>query len=107
MIDYSLILATNYADAQWSLNGDTYAGLTWLDETPKPTQAELDAQWPAVDYQNQYNLVSKTRHAEYIKTSDPIFFEWQRGTKTQADWDTAVQAIKDANPYPPAPTKKK
>jgi len=107
MIDYSLILATNYADAQWSLNGDTYDGLTWLDETPKPTQAELDAQWPAVDYQNQYDLVSKTRHAEYIKTSDPIFFEWQRGTKTQADWDAAVQAIKDANPYPSAPTKKK
>jgi hypothetical protein len=45
MIDYSLILATNYADAQWSLNGDTYDGLTWLDETPKPTQAELDALW--------------------------------------------------------------
>lgn len=103
MIDYSAILATNYVGQQWTLDGDTYDGLNWLDETPKPTQAELDAQWPAVDYQNQYNLVSQTRHAEYIKTSDPIFFEWQRGTKTQADWDNAVQAIKDANPYPPAP----
>ena len=107
MIDYSAILATNYADQQWTLNGDTYDGLVWLSETTKPTQAELDAQWPAVDYQNQYDLVSKTRHAEYIQTSDPIFFEWQRGTKTQADWDNAVQAIKDANPYPPVPAKKK
>ena len=85
MIDYTAILTANYANAQWTLAGDTYEGLTWLDSTPKPTQAELDAQWPAVDYQNQYNLVSKTRHAEYIKTSDPIFFECQRGTKTQAD----------------------
>ena len=107
MIDYSAILATNYADQQWTLNGDTYDGLVWLSDTPKPTQAELDAQWAQVDYQNQYDLVSNTRHKEYIKTSDPIFFEWQRGTKTQADWDNAVQAIKDANPYPPAPTKKK
>ena len=107
MIDYSAILATNYADQQWALNGNTYDGLEWLDTTPKPTQAELDAQWPTVDYQNQYDLVSQTRHAEYIKTSDPIFFEWQRGTKTQADWEAAVQAIKDANPYPTAPTKKK
>jgi len=103
MIDYSAILATNYANQQWALNGNTYDGLEWLDTTPKPTQAELDAQWPTVDYENQYDLVSQTRHAEYIKTSDPIFFEWQRGTKTQAEWEAAVQAIKDANPYPPAP----
>lgn len=107
MIDYSAILATNYADQQWTLNGDSYDGLVWLSDTPKPTQAELDAQWPTVDYANQCTVVEKTRHANYIKTSDPIFFEWQRGTKTQADWDAAVQAIKDANPYPPAPTKKK
>ena len=107
MIDYSAILATNYAEQQWTLNGDTYDGLVWLSDTPKPTQAELDAQWAQVDYQNQYDTVSNTRHKEYIKTSDPIFFEWQRGTKTQADWEAAVQAIKDANPYPPVPVKKK
>ena len=103
MIDYTAILSANYSGAVWSMNGDNYEGLDWLDSTPKPTEAELDAQWPAVDYQNQCKTVEKTRHAEYIKTSDPIFFEWQRGTKTQADWDAAVQAIKDANPYPPAP----
>jgi len=103
MIDYTAILVTNYLGTQWTLDGETYQGLTWLDETPKPTQAELDAQWAQVNYNNQYDLVAKTRHAEYIKTSDPIFFEWQRGTKTQADWDNAVQAIKDANPYPLAP----
>lgn len=107
MIDYTAILSANYAGAEWTFAGDTYEGLTWLDSTPKPTQAELDAQWPTVDYNNQVATVSKTRHAEYIKTSDPIFFEWQRGTKTQADWDAAVQAIKDANPYPPAPPAKK
>jgi len=103
MINYTAILSLNYPLAQWSLDGDTYDGLVWFDQTPKPTQAELDAQWPAVEYKNQCLAVEKTRHGEYIKTSDPIFFEWQRGTKTQADWETAVQAIKDANPYPPAP----
>jgi hypothetical protein len=107
MIDYSAILATNYSDQQWALNGDTYDGLDWFGTAPKPTQEELDAQWPAVDYANQCTIIEKTRHLNYIKTSDPIFFEWQRGTKTQEDWDNAVQAIKDANPYPPAPTKKK
>ena len=103
MIDYAAILSSNYAGQEWSLDGTSYDGLVWLSNTPKPTQAELDSQWGQVEYQNQYELVSQTRHAEYIKTSDPIFFEWQRGTKTQTDWDAAVQAIKDANPYPPAP----
>ena len=107
MIDYALILNANYPGTQWALDGNTYDGLDWLDETPKPSQAELDAAWPQVNYNNQYDLVSNTRHAEYIKTSDPIFFEWQRGTKTQAEWEAAVQAIKDANPYPPAPSAKK
>jgi hypothetical protein len=101
--NYYLVLSTNYAGKQWSLDGDTYDGLDWLDETPKPTQAELDAQWTAVDYQNKYDAVSLIRKTEYIKTSDPVFFEWQRGTKTKADWDAAVQTIKDANPYPVAP----
>ena len=45
MIDYSLILSINYPNAQWTLNGDSYDGLTWLLDTPKPTQAELDALW--------------------------------------------------------------
>jgi hypothetical protein len=45
MIDYAQILSVNYVGSQWSLNGDSYDGLTWLSDTPKPTQAELDALW--------------------------------------------------------------
>jgi hypothetical protein len=48
VIDYPVVLAANYPDAEWTLDGDTYAGLTWLSDAPKPTQAELDAAWPAV-----------------------------------------------------------
>jgi len=45
MIDYARILLTNYVGKQWSLSGDSYEGLNWLDSSPKPTQAELDALW--------------------------------------------------------------
>jgi hypothetical protein len=45
MIDYTLILTKKYAGSEWTLNGDAYEGLTWLSDTPKPTQAELDALW--------------------------------------------------------------
>jgi len=103
MIDYTSILITKYPDTIWTLNGTDYAGLTWLDETPKPSQAELDAQWPQVEYNNQVATVETTRRTQYEALSDGLFFEWQRGTNTQAAWEAAVQAVKDANPYPPAP----
>ena len=51
MLDYSLILSTNYVDKQWSLSGDSYDGLDWLDSSPKPTQAELDALWESTQAQ--------------------------------------------------------
>ena len=48
MTDYAAVLTANYLGQEWTLNGDTYDGLTWLSDAPKPTQAELDAAWPAV-----------------------------------------------------------
>lgn len=48
MTDYPVVLAANYPDAEWTLDGDSYDGLTWLSDAPKPSQAELDAAWPAV-----------------------------------------------------------
>ena len=48
MTDYAAVLTANYPDAEWTLNGDTYDGLTWLSDTPKPSKADLDAAWPAV-----------------------------------------------------------
>ena len=103
MIDYAAILTANYPSDIWTLEGDTYEGLTWLSSTPKPTQAALDAVWPTVNYNNQYAQVEATRRTQYQTQSDGLFFEWQRGTNTQAAWEAAVDAVKAANPYPPAP----
>ena len=65
MIDYSKILFTNYAGKSWSLDGDSYNGLTWLDESPKPTQAELDALWEST----QATLAEQKAQAEATKAS--------------------------------------
>jgi hypothetical protein len=48
MIDYATILTVKYAGKQWSLDGDNYSGLTWLDESPKPSKATLDNLWQTV-----------------------------------------------------------
>lgn len=101
MTDYAAVLTANYPGSEWTLNGDDYSGLTWLSETPKPTQAELDAAWPKVDYDNQVAAVETARRLAYEAQSDGLFFEWQRGDNTEAAWRAAVAAVKAANPYPP------
>jgi hypothetical protein len=69
MIDYSLILSTNYPTAQWSLAGDSYDGLTWLDSSAKPTQAELDALWPSTQDAFAKN-VCKNKASELLYATD-------------------------------------
>ena len=59
MTDYPAVLTANYPDALWTLDGDTYDGLTWLSDSPKPSQAELDAAWPAVQQSRQDAVAAK------------------------------------------------
>lgn len=101
--DYVKILGQKYAGQEWALNGDTYDGLIWLSDTPKPTQAELDALWPEVNYNDQVAAVEQARLVAYEKQSDPVFFKWQRNDATEAEWREAVAKVKLDNPYPPAP----
>jgi hypothetical protein len=82
------------------MNGEDYSGLTWLSDTPKPTETELQALWPQVQYELQYESVQQAREAEYRKTTDPLFFKYQAGEATKEEWELARQAIKDAHPYP-------
>lgn len=99
-MNIALILSRKYEGAEWTLNGDDYAGLTWLSDTPKPTEKALEALWPEVQYEVAMEQVERTRALAYRETSDPIFFEYQRGDKTETEWLAAVQAVKDAHPYP-------
>jgi hypothetical protein len=109
MTDYAAVLTALYPGAEWSLSGDTYDGLTWLSEGDAPTQAELDAAWPQVQHDRAYAQVRAERHAAYAAPDGPdaIFLQWQRGDATEQDWLDAVQAVKDAHPYPPEPKNKK
>jgi murein tripeptide amidase MpaA len=102
MTDYPAVLTAIRPGAEWSLNGDGF-DLTWLSEGEPPTQAECDEAWPTVQFDREYAQVERARHAAYITDADPLFFKWQRGTGTEQAWLDAVQAVKDAHPYPDQP----
>ena len=98
MIDYTQILSTNYAGSQWTLNGDSYDGLTWLSDTPKPTQEELDALWESTQTVVANQQAVTKRHNAYVAEADPLFFKAQRGEGTTAEWEAKVAEIKTRYP---------
>lgn len=99
-MDIALILTTNYPGAEWSLRGDSYSGLEWLDSSPKPSLEELEALWEATKIKVETEKVEQTRQTEYQKTADPLFFKWQAGEIDKTDWVAERERIKLANPYP-------
>jgi hypothetical protein len=99
-MDIVLVLSRKFVGSVWTLDGDEYAGLTWLSDSKKPTEAELLALWPTVEAEEAHRLVEVARAEAYRETSDPLFFEWQRGDATEAEWLAAVEAVKTAHPYP-------
>jgi hypothetical protein len=103
MTDYPAVLNAIRPGAQFTLNGDDYAGLTWLDDSPVPTQAELDAAWPQVQYEREYAQVEAQRRARYQAETDGMFFAAQRDGGDLTEWVAAVDAIKADLPYPTAP----
>jgi hypothetical protein len=105
MIDIETTLLFAYRGAEWALSDNDYATLEWYSDSPKPTLAELEAAWPQAQYQRAYDQVRFARHAAYAAPdgADAVYLQWQRGDATEQEWLDAVQAVKDAHPYPDAP----
>lgn len=101
--DYAAVLTATYPDALWGLNDNDLATLTWDSDGEPPSQAELDAAWPDVDYQRQYAQVEAQRRARYQVESDGLFFAAQRDGGDLVAWEAAVAGIKADLPYPDAP----
>jgi hypothetical protein len=65
MINYAQILSINYTGLEWALSDNSYESLQWLSDTPKPTQAELDALWEST----QVALAAKEQAAKDVRAS--------------------------------------
>ena len=75
--------------------------MTEIIEVPLTPEQIADREaWAAGAYQREYDAVTVARQFAYQQTADPIFMQYQRGEATEKEWLAAVQAVKDANPYP-------
>lgn len=104
-MNIALILSTNYPNEAWSLDGNEYAGLTWFSDSPKPTKAALEKQWPEVEHLNAVNVCNESRRNAYALESDPLFFKYQE-TLDEADrtaWLNKKAEIRERYPEPVKP----
>lgn len=104
-MDIVQILGMNYPGSEWALEGTEYAGLTWLSDTPKPTKAALEKQWPAVQYQVELNAVNELRRTAYQAESDPLNFKYQETElpEDKAAWLAKKAEIQARYPEPTPP----
>jgi len=100
MVDYAAVLISIRPNALWSLEGDEYSGLTWLDDSPKPTKKTLDDAWPQVQYDRDHAAVESARRARYQAETDGLFFSAQRDGGDLTAWQAAVDQIKADLPKP-------
>ena len=53
-------------DAEWTLDGDTYDGLTWLSDSKKPTKAELEKLWPVVQAEIEAEVQARLERKQSV-----------------------------------------
>jgi len=104
MTDYAAVIGAIRPGALYRLDGDDYAGLTWLDnEQTQPTQAECDAAWPTVQFERDRAAIEVQRRQRYQAETDGMFFAAQREDGDLTAWVAAVDKIKADLPYPVQP----
>jgi len=89
MIDLTKPLFALFPTAKWTLNGDTYAGLTWLSENvAKPSEQEL------LDWVDP-NAYKAQRAAAYPSIPDQLDLLYHGGMDA---WKAAITAVKTQFP---------
>jgi len=97
-INIAKVLTFKLPGAQWSLHGNEYDGLIWLDENiAKPTLEEI--QNYAVEYEQHLERIKykELRAAEYPSIVDQFDILYHQGYD---GWKTVIQAVKDKYPKP-------
>lgn len=84
---------------QYSVNGDTYEGITPLDGAPMPTKEQVEEWLSQIGPILKNKKIEQDRAKAYAKESDTLFFKWQRGEATEQEYLSKVEEIRARFPY--------
>jgi hypothetical protein len=84
--------------AMWDLEGTTYEGLVWKDDSPKPTKKEVDDELLRLvdEYKKtEYQRSRKTEYPNIEEQLDMLYWDKINGTD---NWVSSIQKIKQKYP---------
>ena len=71
-MDITKALNHGWPNAQWTLNGDTIDGLTWIGESPAPTLQEVQNAWEDLQENPPQPTLPTEFMVTYIGTGEPV-----------------------------------
>ena len=96
MIRISDALQVLRPGAEWAIDNNSYAQLTWLDtEQTKPTEEEVVQKVAELTYQKEVEVYKEQRAAEYPSMADQFDQIFHDGIDA---WKASIQVIKDKYP---------
>jgi len=92
-------------NANWSLIGDTYDGLDWIDESQiKPSEEEINTEivrLQAIEDSIQYQKDRKEQYPDIRDQLDMLWHAIDSGTLDKtSDFYITLKEVKDNNPKP-------
>ena len=83
-------------NSEYSVTGDAYSGLNWLDKTQtKPTEQEVEERIAILKYQEEVNVYQEKRKLEYPDWGDQLDQIYHSGIDV---WKSDIKKIKDKYP---------
>lgn len=74
---------------------------TIIIERPMTKEEKAErAQWAKEQPAREKAAASEARRQAYVRISDPVYMQWQRGLKTEQDWHDAVAQVEADYPIP-------
>lgn len=74
---------------------------TIIIERPMTPEEKADrAKWAKEKPEREKAEAIEARRQGYVRISDPVFFQWQRGEKTEKDWHDAIAEVNALYPIP-------
>ena len=82
--------------AEWTLRGDTYAGLEWLDKNQtKPTEEEVNAKISELEKEEPMRLLRQERNKLIAETDWMTIKYLEIGIAMSASWKDYRQKLRD------------
>ena len=82
--------------SEWTLRGESYADLEWLDKSQtKPTDQEIEEKIAEIKYQEEINVYQEKRKLEYPDWGDQLDQIYHSGIDV---WKSDIKKIKDKYP---------